>query len=151
MNIQWILLFFVFSCLSSQKFEKLLKPEKNFGLLYVLRSFNPTLSLYKVDIQIWKYEKHFKDKKKNLLKEFSLSTGEFVVLVLEEGFYEIFILNNHFSHIFYLEKGNRIFKNITIVSKDFFSIADFFIETIDSEKAVYYFLEGTKMSQKIIQ
>lgn len=143
--------FLILFCSNTKPFEKLQTPKKDFGLLYLLRSYNSTLSLYSLEIEIWKYTGHFKSSSKKLFKKFSLNTGEFVLFNLEEGFYEIFIKDDNFSHIFYVEKDQTIFKNITIISKNFFSISEFYIETINRERAVDYLLEGTKMKEKIIQ
>lgn len=91
------LLFFIFQllfCSNTKPFEKLEPPKKDLGLLYLLRSYNSTLSLYSLKIEIWKYTGHFKNSSKKLLQEFSLNTGEFVLLNLEESFYEIFLKKN---------------------------------------------------------
>lgn len=148
--INIFLLLSLFYC-NSTKFTKLQKPKENFALLYVLRSFHPVLSIYEVKIRFFKYKGHFKEKQKEVLQIVSLKTGEFIVFDLEEGFYEILIENNQYSHIFYAEKNLRIFKNITVISKDFFSFSEFYIETLTKEKAVDLLLEGNKMNQKFIQ
>ncbi len=120
-------------------------------MLYLIRNYNPILSFFAFEIQIYQFEGDFKNRIKKLIYDFELETGEFVNINLEPGFYEIYFPDiKDYFHIFFIQEKEIKFKNIEIISESFFSFSTVAIQDITQEKAAEFLLEFQGMNQRLI-
>jgi hypothetical protein len=137
----------ILNCVSPNKFQKIQKLDSNKANLYLLRSPNPTLGLYKFNISIYKFEGNFKNDTYNLYQSINLDNSEYCFLRLEESYYNIKISKEDLSKIIYLENGKDYYFNFEIINRGFFSLPEYFLKGISKEEATKLLLEFNKMDR----
>ncbi len=122
MIFRWLLLITLFflDCASTPKFKKIHKLDPGYVNLYILRSPNPTLGIYKFKFQIEQYEGHFKNQKMKRVQTFLLDNSEYCFFKLEEGYYNLKMNVENLSKVVYLEKEREYYFHFEIINRGFF-------------------------------
>lgn len=149
MRSKWILFIFliIFDCGSQDKFKRLYKLEPEYVHLYLLRSPNPTLGIYKFKIHLEEFEGHFKNSKIKNIRTFRLDNSEYCYFKLKEGYYNLKPDIENLSKIVYMEKEKEYFFHFEIINRGFFSLPEYFIRSITKEEAIKYLLDYNKLDK----
>lgn len=121
------------------------KPDSDFANVYILRAPNPSLGLYKFEINIERFTGHFKNSKALPYKKLQIDNSEYCFLKLEESYYNIKISKEEHPKILFAEKGKEYYFNIEIFSEKVFSLPEFFLRKISKEEALRNLLAHNKM------
>jgi hypothetical protein len=136
--------FFISQCSSTtQKFERLAENEKypNRSLVYLVRDFNPTLSIWKYKINIRKIKTANAKEITDSWKTIELKSGEYCLLDVDSGLYSFQIEEEIHRKIMFLKPSTTYFLHFEIVSKGIISFPEFFLKEYPKEKAIEILLE----------
>lgn len=147
----WAILFavplIVTDCSSEQtRFQTLQRDSADSANLYLYRPNVGALSAYTFDINIYKYNGHFKYNDKKLLYSYELANFEYAYHRLDEGFYLIEITDHeNASKLIRLEKGASYFYEVHLTAEDFLAYPKIVILPTTPEFAVVHLIEEDHM------
>lgn len=146
LTILFLFLSLLSDCRTGNKFVKLQKNHPDHANLYLMRSFDPVLSLYSYPIEIYKLKGHFKeDKLGSLVHKTKLITGEYCFFSLERGFYRLAI-ENEFEKIIFLENEKTQFIDFKIIKKGFFEFPEYYLKELSTEEGLEKLLEDKHLT-----
>ncbi|MDX1959777.1 MAG: hypothetical protein SFU98_14475 [Leptospiraceae bacterium] len=133
--------------LKFKKLEPMIETKANF---YLLREFDPVLSIYSFDVLLYKYKANFKKEKNPVLyKEINLKNGNYFYCNLDEGYYKLTKKNDSSTEkIFYLKNNTEYFFQLYFFTKsEGIELPQFYLREIRKEDALERLLDSGKMFQ----
>lgn len=137
-------------CISNQpRFEILANNEKypNKALVYLIRDYNPALSLWEYQIGLAKLNSIADRNAVPNFKEVPLEVGEYCLLALEPGLYSFQIEKQEHRKILNLKPNNTYFIHLEIFSEGSISFPDFFLKEYARDQAITLLLQGEHLKR----
>ncbi|WP_246053041.1 hypothetical protein [Leptospira semungkisensis] len=138
-----ILLCIFWNCSGSQRFEQWKNEKPDVSSVYILRPARVAQSLFSFRIELYRYEGSFKSDKRILVGNLSLDSGEYKLLDLEPGFYQLKCRD--VEKIFFAKQSTRQFLSLELFNTGVFTLPELVIQELDAEKALRLLLEGNRM------